>query len=47
MLRATVQRKSTSKKGVAEFGDSTTLAAQSRITAQLCGFFVRAPFLAA
>lgn len=39
--------KSTSKKGVAEFGHSNPLAAQSRNTAQSCGFFFRAPVLAA
>lgn len=42
--RAKVQRKSTSKKGVAGFGSPTTLAAPSRNTAQFCGFFVRASF---
>lgn len=44
---ATVPAKSTSKKGVAEFGHSNPLAAQSRNTAQSCGFFVRAQVLAA
>jgi hypothetical protein len=39
--------KPTSKKGVAEFCHSNPLAAQSRNTAQSCGFFVRAPVLAA
>jgi hypothetical protein len=34
--------KSASKKGVAGFGNPTTLAALSRNTAQFCGFFVRA-----
>ena len=42
--RATFLRKSTSKKGVAGFGSPTQLAAPSRITAQFCGFFVRASF---
>lgn len=42
-----IAHKSTSKKGVAEFGHSNPLAAQSRNTAQSCGFFVRAPVLAA
>lgn len=41
---AKVQRKSTSKKGVAGIAVLKQLAAQSRITAQLCGFFVRASF---
>jgi len=40
---ATVSLKSTSKKGVAGFGSPKQLAAQSRNTAQSCGFFVRAP----
>ena len=39
--------KSTSKKGVAGLGLPKQLAAQSRNTAQTCGFFVRAPVLAA
>ena len=37
----------TSKKGVVGFGDSKMAAAQSRNPAQNCGFFVRAPVLAA
>jgi Rha family phage regulatory protein len=44
---ATFLRKSTSKKGVAGIGVPNPLAAQSRNTAQSCGFFVRAPVLAA